>query len=87
MEMPLIATIGAGMIITYLLWAAGEGHGRGVWHLASAVPLALALVRFGVLSGQRTVRPVEDMIMRDVMMLACELSWLILFIVGLYWTK
>jgi decaprenyl-phosphate phosphoribosyltransferase len=79
--------IGTGMIVTYLLWAAGEGDGTRAWHLASAVPLALALVRFGVLSGQRTVRPVEDMIMRDAMMLACELSWLILFIVGLYWTS
>jgi decaprenyl-phosphate phosphoribosyltransferase len=77
--------IGTGMIITYMLWAASEGHGTRVWHLASAVPLALALVRFGVLSGQRTIRPVEDMIMRDAMMAACEAIWLILFIVGLYY--
>jgi hypothetical protein len=72
------------MIIAYLLWASREGHGIRVWHLASSVPLALALVRFGVLSGRRTIRPVEDMIMRDAVMLACELSWLILFILGLY---
>ena len=77
--------IGVGMIVTYLLWAAGEGDGTRMWHLASALPLALALARFGVLSGQHKVRPVEDMIMRDAMMLACELSWLILFIVGLYY--
>jgi decaprenyl-phosphate phosphoribosyltransferase len=76
--------IGAGMIVTYLLWAADELGSTRIWHLASVVPLALALVRFGVLSGQHKVRPVEDMIMRDAMMLACELSWLILFIAGLY---
>jgi decaprenyl-phosphate phosphoribosyltransferase len=76
--------IGTGMIVTYLLWAVGEGDGTRAWHLASALPLALALVRFGVLSGQKTVRPVEDMISRDAMMLACELTWLILFVAGLY---
>jgi decaprenyl-phosphate phosphoribosyltransferase len=76
--------IGTGMIVTYLLWAVGESDGTRAWHIASALPLALALIRFGMLSGQKTVRPVEDMISRDAMMLACELSWLILFVVGLY---
>jgi hypothetical protein len=30
------------------------------------------------------VRPVEDLITRDGLMLACEAAWLALFIVGLY---
>jgi hypothetical protein len=36
------------------------------------------------LTGRRTVRPVEDLIMRDAMMLCLEVGWLVLFCVGLY---
>jgi decaprenyl-phosphate phosphoribosyltransferase len=76
--------IGAGVLATYLMWALGEGSPARPWHLASALPLIAALVRFGVLTGRRTVRPVEDLIMRDAIMLACEAAWLVLFCVGLY---
>ena len=76
--------VGAAMIAAYLAWAAGELPGARPWHLASAVPLALALVRFGYLTGRRTTAPVEDLLMRDIPMLACELSWLALFVAGLY---
>jgi decaprenyl-phosphate phosphoribosyltransferase len=78
--------VGAGMIAAYLAWAAGEHSGIRIWHLASALPLALALVRFGFLTGRRTAAPVEDLITRDILMLACELSWLALFVTGLYQT-
>ena len=77
-------TIGVGMLATYLMWALSESSAARPWHLASALPLAAALVRFGVLAGRRTVRPVEDLITRDVVMLCCEAAWLILFCVGLY---
>ena len=76
--------VGAGMIAAYLAWAAGEHSGARAWHVVSALPLALALVRFGVLTGRRTAAAVEDLIMRDTVMLACELSWLALFVTGLY---
>jgi decaprenyl-phosphate phosphoribosyltransferase len=76
--------VAAAMISTYLAWAAGESAGTRYWHLASAVPLTLALLRFAMLTGRRSVRPVEDMITRDGLMLAFELAWLALFIVGLY---
>jgi decaprenyl-phosphate phosphoribosyltransferase len=76
--------VAAAMISTYLAWAAGESAGTRYWHIASAVPLALALLRFAMLTGRRSVRPVEDMITRDGLMLACEVAWLALFIVGLY---
>jgi hypothetical protein len=75
--------IGAAMIVTYLLWASGENAAARNWHEASAIPLAAALVRFGALAARRTARPVEDMITRDGPMLACELSWLALFVTGL----
>jgi decaprenyl-phosphate phosphoribosyltransferase len=75
--------VGALMIAAYLAWAAGEDPGARTWHLVSALPLAVALVRFGFLTGRRTSAPVEDLLTRDVPMLVCELSWLALFVAGL----
>lgn len=76
--------VAASMVATYVMWAAGESAATRDWHLASAVPLGLALGRFAMLTGRRTVRPVEDMITRDSLMIGCEIAWLALFIVGLY---
>jgi decaprenyl-phosphate phosphoribosyltransferase len=76
--------IGALMVVCYVLWAAGEHDGARSWHLASAIPLAAAMYRFAMLTGRRTIRPVEDLITRDGAMLACEVSWLCLFVTGLY---
>ena len=76
--------IGVGMLATYLMWALSERTSVRPWHLASAVPLAAALIRFGVLTARRTVRPVEDLITRDAVMLCCEALWLTLFCLGLY---
>jgi decaprenyl-phosphate phosphoribosyltransferase len=78
------AVIGLLMLVTYLMWAFGESAGTRVWHVASAIPLALALARFEVLTARRTVTQVEDMITRDGPMLVCELAWLGLFCAGLY---
>ena len=71
------------MIACYLQWAWGEPGGVRPWHLISAIPLAAALCRFAILTGRPTVRPVEDMIVRDGVMLACEGAWLSLFVTGL----
>jgi len=76
--------IGIGMLATYLMWALSEKSGVQQWHLVSTLPLAFALVRFGVLTARKTVRPVEDLITRDPIMLCCEAAWLLLFCVGLY---
>jgi decaprenyl-phosphate phosphoribosyltransferase len=76
--------IGVGMLATYLMWALNETDAARSWHLASALPLAFALIRFGVLVSRRTVRPVEDLITRDTLMLGFEGAWLILFCAGLY---
>jgi decaprenyl-phosphate phosphoribosyltransferase len=76
--------IGIGVLATYLMWALSEKSAPRPWHLASALSLAFALVRFDVLTTRRTVRPVEDLITRDVIMLCCEAAWLVLFCVGLY---
>jgi decaprenyl-phosphate phosphoribosyltransferase len=75
------------MMIAYLLWASGEHGSTRIWHIASGVPLAAALVRFGVLSGRGTNRPVEDMLTRDKIMLACELAgWPCSLLAGRLWT-
>jgi decaprenyl-phosphate phosphoribosyltransferase len=76
--------IGVFMVVCYLLWAYGEGSHARNWHLVSSIPLAAALVRFAVLTGRRSIRPVEDLITRDGAMLACEIGWLSLFVTGLY---
>ena len=75
--------IGVGMLATYLVWASSERTGVRPWHLASAIPLAIALIRFGVLTARGTIRPVEDLITRDPVMLCCEVAWLALFVTGL----
>jgi decaprenyl-phosphate phosphoribosyltransferase len=75
--------IGALMIAAYVAWAAGQRPSAQAWHLLSAVPLAAALVRFGVLTARRTSAPVEDLLMKDGLMLACEVTWLALFVIGL----
>jgi decaprenyl-phosphate phosphoribosyltransferase len=66
------------------MWAANETTAARPWHLLSALPLAAALVRFGLLTARQTVRPVEDLIMRDAIMLCFEIMWLALFCAGLY---
>jgi len=75
--------VGAFMIAAYLAWAASEHLEARTWHLASALPLAAALVRFAFLTGRRTTAPVEDLLTRDVPMLVCEACWLGLFVAGL----
>jgi decaprenyl-phosphate phosphoribosyltransferase len=75
--------VGALMISAYLAWAIGERPSAQGWHVLSAIPLAAALARFGVLTARRSTAPVEDLLTRDVPMLACELGWLVLFVAGL----
>jgi len=75
--------VAALMIAAYLAWAAGEHSSARNWHLLSALPLALALIRFAVLTGRRSAAPVEDLLTRDGPMLISELAWLALFTAGL----
>jgi decaprenyl-phosphate phosphoribosyltransferase len=76
--------LSVAMVAAYVLWAYGESASWARdWHLASTVPLAAALVRFGRLSAGAASRPVEDLIARDPAMVCCELTWLLMFAVGL----
>ena len=77
--------VACAMILAYLLWSTAErNHWMAGWHLASALALGLALVRFDQLTGQAEGRPVEDLITRDRLMIYCELAWLGMFAVGLW---
>jgi decaprenyl-phosphate phosphoribosyltransferase len=72
------------MLGAYLLWAASQSSAwMRAWHLASAIPLAAALLRFDWLTGRAADKPVEDMIARDRLMASSETAWLLLFAVGL----
>ena len=74
----------AAMVVSYALWAVTSSAGdREAWHLASIVPLAVALARFDWLSGHADGKPVEDLIIRDRFMAVAELAWLGLFAAGL----
>ena len=77
-------TVACAMIVAYLAWAAAEPDPwmRG-WHLASALALVAALLRFDQLTARAEGRPVEDLIARDRPMIYCELSWLVMFALGL----
>jgi decaprenyl-phosphate phosphoribosyltransferase len=76
--------VACAMILAYLLWATAERDPwMAGWHLASALALGLALLRFDRLTGQAEGRPVEDLITRDRLMNICELAWLAMFAIGL----
>jgi decaprenyl-phosphate phosphoribosyltransferase len=76
--------LSAAMVVSYALWAVtSSGGDRQVWHLASIVPLAVALARFDWLSGHADGKGVEDLIIRDRIMAVAELAWLALFAAGL----
>jgi decaprenyl-phosphate phosphoribosyltransferase len=76
--------VAVAMIIAYLMWAYHERDDwMRAWHLASVLPLSVALIRFDQLAGRATGRPVEDLISRDGIMVCCEITWLTMFAVGL----
>jgi decaprenyl-phosphate phosphoribosyltransferase len=75
--------LAAGIVVSYALWAVGSGHDwREAWHLASVVPLAAALARFGWLSVHAAARPVENLIITDRLMIGAEAAWLTMFALG-----
>jgi len=76
--------VSAAMVLSYVLWAYTEPHASmRSWHMASSLALAAALVRFDRLTARATSKPVEDLIARDPVMVACEIAWLVLFAIGL----
>jgi decaprenyl-phosphate phosphoribosyltransferase len=76
--------VACAMTGAYVLWALGEQNPwmRG-WHLASAIALGVAIIRFDRLTARTSGKPVEDLIARDGVMVYCELAWLTMFAAGL----
>jgi decaprenyl-phosphate phosphoribosyltransferase len=76
--------VSAVMVVSYVLWAYTEPQPRmQTWHLISSLALVAALARFDRLTARATSKPVEDLIARDPVMVACEIAWLALFAIGL----
>jgi decaprenyl-phosphate phosphoribosyltransferase len=76
--------VSAVMVVSYVLWAYTEPLPRmQTWHLISSLALVGALARFDRLTARATSKPVEDLIARDPVMVACEVAWLALFAIGL----
>ncbi|MDX6428143.1 MAG: decaprenyl-phosphate phosphoribosyltransferase [Streptosporangiaceae bacterium] len=76
--------VAVAVCATYLLWALdATTEWRASWHLASTLPLAAALVRFNRLTKRQDLAAVEDLLLRDPFMVGCELTWLLLFVIGL----
>jgi decaprenyl-phosphate phosphoribosyltransferase len=74
----------AALLACYLAWALSERTPWLLgWHLASLLPLAVALLRFDWLTGRADGRAVEDLIARDRVMVGGEAAWLALFLTGL----
>ena len=77
-------TVCGVMVACYVLWAVSEPQPEvRSWHLISSVALIAALARFDRLTARATSKPVEDLIARDPVMVACEAAWLMLFAAGL----
>ncbi len=76
--------VSAVMVVSYVFWAANEPVLRTrIWHLISSIALLAALTRFDRLTARASSKPVEDLIARDPVMVGCEVSWLVLFALGL----
>ncbi|SEL57329.1 decaprenyl-phosphate phosphoribosyltransferase [Streptacidiphilus jiangxiensis] len=75
--------IALAMVAAYLAWALMEPDPRErVWHVATVLPLVAALVRFDRLTSRGTTSHIEDLLIRDTVMIMLELCWLVLFAVG-----
>jgi decaprenyl-phosphate phosphoribosyltransferase len=78
------AVLIVAILACYTWWALGSSDTRmQAWHLASVLPLGVALARFDLLSGRDAGRPVEDLIIKDRVMAAAELAWLAMFTAGM----
>ena len=75
--------VGLAMLATYLMWAVDETTAARPWHLLSRAAARRRADPVRRAHRAATVRPVEDMIMRDALMLCFEGAWLALFSVGL----
>lgn len=71
----------AAVVGAYLGWASGAPDpATRAWHLLSALPLLLALLRFDHLAARRPAARVEDLLVSDRLMVGAEALWLLAFL-------
>jgi decaprenyl-phosphate phosphoribosyltransferase len=80
----VVALASAVMIIAYCLWAftAGMGH-HGMAEL-SVLPLALVVLRYGLLLETGQGGAPEDVFLRDRPLQALALAWALIYVAGVY---
>jgi decaprenyl-phosphate phosphoribosyltransferase len=75
--------IALALVAAYLAWALMEpDHAVRTWHVATVVPLVGALIRFDRLTSRGTTSHIEDLLIKDALMIFMELNWLMLFALG-----
>ncbi len=75
--------LAAAMLACYVAWALAQHPQSWVGlEVLTVVPLVAAVVRFDLLAIRPRPVRVEDLLLTDPLMLACEALWLVLFIVA-----
>ena len=82
-----VQTLGAGgALVAYVLWAFELSDGDGSLAVElSAVPFALALLRYLLLSAHGRTEAPEEAILSDRVLAAAGAAWAVLFAVGIGW--
>ncbi len=69
--------------IAYAGWAFTRPQ-HGVWYVLSMVPFVLWLARYAMLLGRGAGQAPEELILRDRLLLALSLAWVVLFLGSVY---
>ena len=82
-----VQTLGAGgALVAYVLWAFELSGSDGSLAIElSAVPFALALLRYLLLSAHGRTEAPEEAILSDRVLGAAGAAWVVLFVVGIGW--
>ena len=82
----VIFLFGGGALVAYVLWAFELSGGDGSLAVElSAVPFALALLRYLLLSAHGRTEAPEEAILSDRVLAAAGVAWAALFAVGIGW--
>ncbi len=81
-----IAALSASVATTaYCLWAFQRSHQAKLsWYELTVIPFVLWLMRYGLLIDRGEGQAPEELITRDRFLLAMSVTWLVIFVVGVY---
>ncbi len=81
----ILAVSGLGALIAYTVWAFKLPVVHGIpWRPLSIAPVALALGRYGILIRAGGGETPEDLVLRDRVLLAAGVAWLVVFALGVH---